>query len=214
MTVSSPTYDLVILLDPDAEEQTRAKIIADARSAIDASGEVLRHDTWGNRALSYPIQRRTSAEYHLLQLRAASPELLSRLNRSLRITDGILRFRIIKLKPGVPEPPDMATSGVVSGGTASDSEVSPSAPAGGAPPASGGGAQASGGVTPAGDTPAPASDTPAPVSDTPAPAADPPASGGDVTSGGDAATAAAAQAPEPGSAGSPEAAERVRADST
>jgi small subunit ribosomal protein S6 len=120
MTVSNPTYDLVLLLDPDAEEPTRARIIADARAAIEADGEALRHDAWGNRALSYPIQRRTSAEYHLLQFKAGSPELLSHLNRSLRITDGILRFRIIKLKPGVPDPPDMASSGAASGGAGTD----------------------------------------------------------------------------------------------
>jgi hypothetical protein len=36
--------------------------------------------------------------------------VLETLEHSLRIIDGILRFRIIKLKPGVPDPPDMRTS--------------------------------------------------------------------------------------------------------
>jgi small subunit ribosomal protein S6 len=143
MTASNPTYDLVLLLDPDAEDPTRAKIVADTRAAIDADGEVLRHDLWGNRALSYPIQRRTSAEYHLLQFRAADPGLLSRLNRSLRITDGIIRFRIIKLKPGVPEPPDMATSDTVSGSAGTDQEDSAPGSTGGGPPASSGASPAS-----------------------------------------------------------------------
>jgi small subunit ribosomal protein S6 len=153
MTASDPTYDLVLLLDPDAEDPTRAKIIADTRAAIDADGEVLRHDLWGNRALSYPIQRRTSAEYHLLQFRAANPALLSRLNRSLRITDGIIRFRIIKLKPGVPEPPDMVTPDTVSGIAGTNPEGSASASTGGGPPASSGGSPASSSdaVTPGGD---------------------------------------------------------------
>jgi small subunit ribosomal protein S6 len=200
MTVSNPTYDLVVLLDPDAEEPTRAKIVADARSAIDASGEVLRHDAWGNRALSYPIQRRSSAEYHLLQFRAAGPELLSRLNRSLRITDGILRFRIIKLKPGVPEPPDMASSGTVSvGATGTDSDGSASA--GGGQPDSSGGSEGSAGVTSGGDAPASAGD--------------PAASAGDAAaSGGDAVTGGATQPPEPGAAGPAQGAERVQAGST
>ena len=47
MTLPAPTYDLVILLDPQAEEDTRAKIVADARAAIEAHGEFLRHDEWG-----------------------------------------------------------------------------------------------------------------------------------------------------------------------
>jgi small subunit ribosomal protein S6 len=110
MTLPAPTYDLVLLLDPQAEESTRAKIVADTRAAIEAQGELLRHDEWGERPLTYPIERRASAEYHLLQLHAGSAELLSGLDRSLRITDGVLRFRIIKLKPGVPDPPDMRSA--------------------------------------------------------------------------------------------------------
>jgi small subunit ribosomal protein S6 len=107
MTLPAPIYDLMLLLDPQAEDATRAKIVADARAAIDADGELVRYDEWGERALAYPIERKASAEYHLLQFHAANPDLLAGLHRTLRITDGILRFRIIKLKPGVPEAPDM-----------------------------------------------------------------------------------------------------------
>jgi small subunit ribosomal protein S6 len=105
MTLPAPTYDLVLLLDPEAEEATREKILADTRAAIEAEGEFLRHDGWGDRALTYPIDKKAVADYHLLQFHAGAPELLSGLDRTLRITDGIVRFRIIKLKPGVPEAP-------------------------------------------------------------------------------------------------------------
>jgi small subunit ribosomal protein S6 len=101
---------LVLLLDPQLEEPARAKIVADARAAIEADGELLRHDPWGERALAYPIARKPNAEYHLLQFHAGTPRLLETLEHSLRIIDGILRFRIIRLKPGVPEPPDMRSS--------------------------------------------------------------------------------------------------------
>ncbi len=107
MTLPAPTYDLVLLLDPKAEDETRAKIVADAKSAIEAQGDLLRHDDWGERPLAYPIDKKASAEYHLLQFHAGTPELLSGLDRTLRITDGVVRFRIIKLKPGVPDAPDM-----------------------------------------------------------------------------------------------------------
>jgi small subunit ribosomal protein S6 len=107
MTLPAPTYDLVLLLDTLAEETTRTKIVADARSAIEAGGELLRYDEWGERPLTYPVEKKGSAEYHLLQFHAGSPELLDGLDRTLRITDGVLRFRIIKLKPGVPDAPDM-----------------------------------------------------------------------------------------------------------
>jgi small subunit ribosomal protein S6 len=110
MTKPPPIYDLVLLLDPALEEPVREKIVADARAAIEAQGELVRHDPWGERALAYPIARKASAEYHLLQFHASSPRLLEALDHSLRIIDGILRFRIIKLEPGVPEAPDMRAS--------------------------------------------------------------------------------------------------------
>ena len=109
MTLPAPTYDLVLMLDTQAEETTRAKIVADASKAIEAQGELLRHDEWGERPLAYPIDKKASAEYHLLQFHA-TPELLETLNRTLRIADEVVRFRIIKLAPGVPEAPNMRSA--------------------------------------------------------------------------------------------------------
>lgn len=111
MTLPAPTYDLVLLLDPQAEEPVRAKIVADARAAIEAKGELVHHDEWGERALAYPIDHKATAEYHLLQFHATTVELIAELNRTLHITDGVIRFRVNKLKPGTPAPPDMATGG-------------------------------------------------------------------------------------------------------
>jgi small subunit ribosomal protein S6 len=111
MTLPAPTYDLVLLLDAEAEEPARAKILADAREAIAAQGVLLRDDDWGDRALTYPIAHKATAKYHLLQFHAGSPELLSGLDRTLRIADEVVRFRIIKLKPGTPDAPDMSAPG-------------------------------------------------------------------------------------------------------
>ncbi|HTC72837.1 MAG TPA: 30S ribosomal protein S6, partial [Solirubrobacteraceae bacterium] len=57
-----------------------------------------------------PIEKKTSAEYHLMQFHIGEIELLSSLNRTLRITDGVVRFRIIKLAPGVPEAPNVPSA--------------------------------------------------------------------------------------------------------
>jgi len=107
MAAATPTYDLVLLLDAQAEEPVRAKIVSNAKAAIAAHGEVTRHDEWGERALAYPIERRATAEYHLLQFHAAQTSLIAELNRVLHITDGVIRFRINKLQPGTPAPPDL-----------------------------------------------------------------------------------------------------------
>jgi small subunit ribosomal protein S6 len=110
MTLPAPTYDLVLLLDPQAEDSARAKIVADAIEAIKAQGELVRQDDWGERPLAYPIDRKASADYRLLQFHVSQTALLEGLDRTLRITDGVLRHRIIKLKPGTPDPPEMTAA--------------------------------------------------------------------------------------------------------
>jgi small subunit ribosomal protein S6 len=147
MTKPAPTYDLLLLLDPQAEGDARAKILADARAAISAKGELVNDAAWGDRTLAYPIGGKLDAEYHLLQFHAGAPELLSELDRTLRITDGIMRFRIVKLGPGVPEPPDMrAAAGppqarheqsASSPAPQAEAATTPSSPAEGSPPAQG-----------------------------------------------------------------------------
>jgi small subunit ribosomal protein S6 len=107
MTLPATTYDLVLLLDPQAEEPARAKIVSDTKAAIEGQGELTRHDEWGERALAYPIDHRATAEYHLLQFHATQTGLIGELNRVLHITDGVVRFRINKLRPGTPEAPDL-----------------------------------------------------------------------------------------------------------
>jgi len=107
MASSATTYDLMLILDPQVEADARARIVTETRGAIETQGELARYDEWGERPLAYPIERRASGEYHLFQFHPARTELLSALDRTLRITDGVLRFRIIKLKPGVPDAPDM-----------------------------------------------------------------------------------------------------------
>jgi small subunit ribosomal protein S6 len=135
MTLPAPTYDLVLLLDPQADEAARAKLIDDTRATIERQGELLRHDRWGERALAYPIDRKTSAEYHLLQFHVTNTELLSTLDRTLRLADDAIRFRIIKLAPGVGAPPDMASGARRADAEAAAPEARPAPPPPAAEPA-------------------------------------------------------------------------------
>ena len=99
MAASKPIYDLILLLDLSAEDEVRAKIIADARAAISAEGELVGDQAWGTRALAYEIDHREQAEYHLLQF-SGPPSLIAGLEHTLRITDGVVRHRVIKLPAG------------------------------------------------------------------------------------------------------------------
>ena len=97
-------YDLMLLLDTAAPDAQRAKILSDVEAAISAEGTLVGKHDWGARALAYEIRHTGDAEYHLFQFNA-TPALLERLQRTLRLTDGVVRFQIIRLAPGTPEPP-------------------------------------------------------------------------------------------------------------
>ena len=106
MAAEAPLYDLVLLLSPAAPEEQRAKILADVESQItNATGSIERKDDWGQRPLAYRIQHQPDADYHLLQFKAP-PTLIETLSHDLRITDGVVRFRVIKNLPGTPAAPD------------------------------------------------------------------------------------------------------------
>jgi small subunit ribosomal protein S6 len=97
-------YDLMLLVDPTAPEERRNAAISEAESLIQSSGELVASYDWGTRRMAYEIDHRPEADYRLYQFQGDNA-LLDRLNQRLRILDGVLRFRIIKVKPGQPTPP-------------------------------------------------------------------------------------------------------------
>jgi small subunit ribosomal protein S6 len=100
MPTDTTVYDLTLLLSTAAPEETRAKILADVEAAIQrGGGSIVGQSDWGARNLAYRIERQADAEFHLLQI-TAPPSLLNDLGHNLHITDGVLRFRIIKAVPG------------------------------------------------------------------------------------------------------------------
>ncbi len=107
MAQPAATYDLTVLLDVSLEEDQRTRILADIETMIaDAGGTIVSAHDWGRRKMEFEIRHKPEAEYHLIQF-TGSTDLLQRLERTLRITDAVLRHRVIKLRPGTPDPPDL-----------------------------------------------------------------------------------------------------------
>ena len=107
MPAQNPTYDLMLLLDTSAEEEQRGKVLAEAERILEANGAtvVSKHDG-GVRKPAFEIRHKNDAEYHLLQFQGG-PEVPAALDRYLRIADGVVRFRVIKLRSGLPPVPDL-----------------------------------------------------------------------------------------------------------
>ena len=97
-------YDLMVLLDPNVPEERHTQILDQVKSMVEGEGNLVGIHDWGLRRLAYEMDHRGEAAYHLFQFEGENP-LLERLDHTLKITDGVLRFRIIRLKPGSPPPP-------------------------------------------------------------------------------------------------------------
>lgn len=110
MPAQNPTYDLMLLLDTSAEEEQRTKVLAEAERILESNSAtvVSKHD-WGVRKTAFEIRHKNDAEYHLLQFQGG-PDVPAALDRYLRIADGVVRFRVIKLRAGLPPVPDLRAS--------------------------------------------------------------------------------------------------------
>jgi len=97
-------YDLMLLIDSNASEERRQAILSEVQSMMDSGGTIESVHDWGQRRISYEIDHRAEAAYHLFQF-TGDNDLLDKLNHNLRISDGVLRYRIIRQIPGGPGVP-------------------------------------------------------------------------------------------------------------
>jgi small subunit ribosomal protein S6 len=125
----------MLMLATEAPDEQKAKVLTDVESAISsAGGSIERNDDWGRRPMAYQIRHQPDAEYHLLQFRAPG-ELISELSHTLTITDGVLRSRIIKVRPGTPPAPSSPPPVVAAPAGASTPPATATADSAGAPSA-------------------------------------------------------------------------------
>lgn len=100
------------MLDAAAPEEAREKLAGDARTRIEGAGEIRHAESWGLRKMAYEIEQRNEADYRFFRFEAPAPAL-DDLRHTLRIADGILRFRIFEVDPLSPlmTPPEVTFSG-------------------------------------------------------------------------------------------------------
>jgi small subunit ribosomal protein S6 len=110
-------YELVLMLDPELPDERRDEIAADALRRIESSGNLRAENAWGMRKLAYEIKQRTEADYRFFRFETESP-LLDELDHNLKITDGVLRFRVFKVdatSPVIEPPPPVSLSASAAG---------------------------------------------------------------------------------------------------
>lgn len=88
-------YELVFVVQPDLDENAFNDVVNRVRGWItDDGGEIVKTDLWGKRKLAYPVRKQTEGQYVLLETKM-TPEFGAKLERSLRLTEPVLRFLLI-----------------------------------------------------------------------------------------------------------------------
>lgn len=89
-------YELVVIVSPDvAEENVGAVTDRISQWIATGGGEVTNVNVWGRRRLAYPINDFREGTYVETQFRM-SPQGTSELERSLRLSEDVLRHLLVR----------------------------------------------------------------------------------------------------------------------
>jgi small subunit ribosomal protein S6 len=94
----------MLLVDASAPDERQQAIVGEVQGMLESGGTIVGSYDWGTRKMTFEIDHRPEATYHLFQFEGENP-LLDRLNHSLKIMDGLLRYRIVRQPPGSPPVP-------------------------------------------------------------------------------------------------------------
>ncbi len=89
------TYEVVTVLSPALGEEGLAAASAKIQALIASAGEIVSYDEWGRKRLAYEVDDQHEGHYALTTFRSG-PEFPKELERVLKITEGVLRFLVIR----------------------------------------------------------------------------------------------------------------------
>lgn len=89
-------YELLFFVNPSITDEARAGVMKRIDSTItEGAGVVDNVDAWGKRKLAYAIDNVIEGDYTLIDFHA-EPASIAELDRVLRITDDVMRFKIVR----------------------------------------------------------------------------------------------------------------------
>ena len=91
-------YETVFIATPVLSESQMKEAVAKFKKIItDGKGEIVYEEDWGLKKLAYPIQKKSTGFYHLMEFRA-DPSLIANLEVEYRRDERILRFLTMKME--------------------------------------------------------------------------------------------------------------------
>ena len=91
-------YETVFIATPVlSESQMKEAVDKFKKVIIDNKGEIVHEEDWGLKKLAYPIQKKSTGFYHLIEFRAET-QVIAGLETEYRRDERILRFLTMKME--------------------------------------------------------------------------------------------------------------------
>jgi small subunit ribosomal protein S6 len=104
-------YELMLVLKPDAPDERAAAVIdRTTRYVVASGGQIVKVAPWGRRRLAYPIERYREGSYHIVVFESPA-EAIAEMERSLQITEDVLRYLVTRTIKPVKSRRDAAATG-------------------------------------------------------------------------------------------------------
>ena len=90
-------YETVFIMTPVlSEEQMKEAVSKFQKYLKDKGAEIVFEDHWGLRKLAYPIQKKSTGFYHLIEFKA-EPALIAEMELEMKRDERIIRFLTVSL---------------------------------------------------------------------------------------------------------------------
>ena len=91
-------YETVFIATPVLSESQMKEAVAKFKKIVtDSKGEIVYEEDWGLKKLAYPIQKKSTGFYHLIEFRV-EPDVIAKLEVEYRRDERILRFLTMKME--------------------------------------------------------------------------------------------------------------------
>ncbi len=94
----SRSYETVFIITPVLSEDQAKETVEKFRKELLNGGAKIRHEEhWGLKKLAYPIQKKTTGFYHLVEFETEEGALINKLETAFRRDERIIRFLTMKM---------------------------------------------------------------------------------------------------------------------
>ena len=91
-------YETVFIITPVLSEDQMKEAVKKFSAFLKENGaEIVHEDNWGLRELAYPIQKKSTGFYHLIEFKCEG-EFINRMETEFRRDERIIRFLTMKME--------------------------------------------------------------------------------------------------------------------